>query len=726
MPHERPSWSILPCRNTGIACVIGLFFLICASSLPSQTTFVGEPVSQARQCGVTAGVQSVSRVYGIGGLHLTSRGVLRVLVVFASFPDDETPHPYWPAHQPPLFMQQFIDPDTTTRSGGSWNLTNYFRRMSLGQFQVVGEAIWVESAHSQEEYRSGAYGRANSNVLQESVDPLVDFSLYDQWTANAAYSQTNAPDGQVDMIIMVWRTSMFEYVGEASLGHAPGFSLDGKRIETGFPESVQFPLGSGLTCEYLYTDGPAKVMRTIVHEVGHWLLGGPHPYNGLMLGGKHSYWGMLCEGHRLSSCANAYERERLGWISVAEIQPDANTPLPDFLSTGVARKYHLPNGDPEEYFYIENHQQLSDFDDVTANAGDRGIWILHQQGPYMELDNLRIRPSDGNWNWGNPGVTTACFSQQLPVFTRGVPRVLTGESHRDQISTRASALNWMHVYKDNDASVSCGAYFAGEKFSGAFTPGSVFSPYSNPNSNTWDNQQTPFSLEMVDDANGVITVRFNSSPLGGPPARRYLGVDPADTLAGWVSLAWGTQWPEGQPLEADVDSSELERRIGAGGAWERVYQGPATSWRDRSIAYDTNGTVPVSFRIRAHDTQGNYSSWSNVFTTATGGVNGVDHTTGGGNETPARATLEQNYPNPFNPSTTITFALPAASHVRLLICDLLGREIRRLVDAPYGGGFHTVRWDATDDNGAKVTSGVYFYRIQAGTYSAVRRMLLVR
>jgi flagellar hook assembly protein FlgD len=107
-------------------------------------------------------------------------------------------------------------------------------------------------------------------------------------------------------------------------------------------------------------------------------------------------------------------------------------------------------------------------------------------------------------------------------------------------------------------------------------------------------------------------------------------------------------------------------------------------------------------------------------------VNGVDHTTGGGNETPARATLEQNYPNPFNPSTTITFALPAASHVRLLICDLLGREIRRLVDAPYGGGFHTVRWDATDDNGAKVTSGVYFYRIQAGTYSAVRRMLLVR
>ena len=688
--------------------------------LMTATGMAQEP----RQCGLRPALQNSSSLNGIGGLHITASGTLRVLIVFASFPDDEAPHPYWPPHNPPLHMEQFIDPDTSTRSQSPFNITNYFSQMSLGQFHVVGEAIWVETGHYQTEYLNGSYGRANWSVLQERVDPLIDFSKYDNWTNQADYTNINAPDSLVDMVIMVWRTNIFESVGEASLGYKTGFLVDGKRIEMGFPERYDFPRGSGVTCEYLYGDDPQKVMRTMVHEFGHWLLGGPHPYNSGTLSGKHQYWGMLCAGQRISSCTNTYERERLGWITVPEIQPDVNIPLPDYLSTGTALEYRPPNGDPFEYFYIENHQGLSVFDDVTANPDDKGIWILHQQGPYMEMDNLRIRPSDGNWNWENPGDTAACFSQELPIFRRGQPKVLTGESHRDQIPTSLSAVNWMFTYKDPLGELHCGAFFAGQLLSGAFTMSNpIFSPYSNPNSNAWNTQPTSFSLEIVGDVNGIVTICYHSDPLDAPPACRYLGIDPTvhERATASIYLAWGTQWTEAQPLEPDVISSELQRQVGNQGTWTTVYEGPATSWMDGSLSYDSSGAVPVFFRVRTRDARAKYAAWSNVFPTAVATVNGIEHQTGQRYDTPSHLVLLANYPNPFNPKTQIRYFVPRTSQVTLKVFDLLGREIATLVDEVKSAGNHTVSFD-----GSTLTSGTYFYRLASGSSLQTRAMILLR
>jgi M6 family metalloprotease-like protein len=688
--------------------------------------FAGDLGREARLCGSHFTPQYFHSLDDTGGRHITARGTLRVLLVFASFPDDETPHPFWSPHNPPLFMQQFIDPDTTTNSQASFNLTSYFYQMSLGQFHLVGDAIWLETAHSQEEYRNGAYGRANKNILQERVDSLVDFTRYDQWTKQADFRHANVPDGQVDMIIMVWRTNMFEFLGEASLGYKPGFVADGKRIEMGFPEYLPLPLGSGVTCQYLYTDSPYRVMQTMAHELGHWLLGGPHPYNGESLHDKHIYWGILCNGLRAASCANAYEREKLGWITVPEIRPDLNIPLPDYLRTGVAYKYHPGNGGPVEYFYIENHQKLSTFDDVTVNPEDKGIWILHQQGPYMELDNLRIRPSDGNWNWENPGTTTSCFSQPLPVFKKGVPKMRTGESHRDQIPNRASAVNWLLAYKDPASQLHCGVFYKGQMFIGAFSVNSsrLFSQYSNPQSNTWENQQTPFSLEIVNELNGVVTVRYNSNPLDAAPARRYLGLDPTaqGTPPGSVSLAWGAQWTEGQPLEADVNLSELQRQIGNEGNWNTVYQGTTTSWRDGSILYDTNGTVPVLFRVKVRDTQGKYSAWSNVFYTAMVAVNGVDNQTGEIDEMLVHYELGGNYPNPFNSSTSVEFHLPHTESVTLKVYNLLGAEVQTVfLNEKMSAGIHKVSVKMEN-----LPSGIYLYKLKTNRFEQTKKMLLLK
>jgi hypothetical protein len=88
---------------------------------------------------------------------------------------------------------------------------------------------------------------------------------------------------------------------------------------------------------------------------------------------------------------------------------------------------------------------------------------------------------------------------------------------------------------------------------------------------------------------------------------------------------------------------------------------------------------------------------------------------------PAVVSLDQNYPNPFNPSTTIKFELPRASLVSLKVYDILGREVSVLVNDRKEPGAYEVRFD-----GSNLASGVYFYRLSAGTYVETRKLLLVR
>lgn len=90
-------------------------------------------------------------------------------------------------------------------------------------------------------------------------------------------------------------------------------------------------------------------------------------------------------------------------------------------------------------------------------------------------------------------------------------------------------------------------------------------------------------------------------------------------------------------------------------------------------------------------------------------------------ERPDRLILFLNYPNPFNASTTIEYDLPEAGHVRIIVYDPLGREIETLVDVEKPAGRHQVVWDASD-----YSSGVYFYRIEAGDFIETKKMILLK
>lgn len=106
--------------------------------------------------------------------------------------------------------------------------------------------------------------------------------------------------------------------------------------------------------------------------------------------------------------------------------------------------------------------------------------------------------------------------------------------------------------------------------------------------------------------------------------------------------------------------------------------------------------------------------WYNPGTTVTGVSDDADGL-------PAFHELFQNTPNPFNPSTTIRFALPVQSRVRLTVFDVLGRRVALLVDRVVAPGYHTELLDATG-----LASGVYFYRLEAGAFVQTRKLVVLK
>jgi hypothetical protein len=93
---------------------------------------------------------------------------------------------------------------------------------------------------------------------------------------------------------------------------------------------------------------------------------------------------------------------------------------------------------------------------------------------------------------------------------------------------------------------------------------------------------------------------------------------------------------------------------------------------------------------------------------------------------PQTFALQPNYPNPFNPNTVIRYQLPAAAAVRLEVYDVLGQKVRTLAQGDTEPGFHRVMWDGRDEGGRAVAGGVYFYRLQAGEFTQVRKLLLLK
>jgi hypothetical protein len=95
---------------------------------------------------------------------------------------------------------------------------------------------------------------------------------------------------------------------------------------------------------------------------------------------------------------------------------------------------------------------------------------------------------------------------------------------------------------------------------------------------------------------------------------------------------------------------------------------------------------------------------------------------------PAVFVLSQNHPNPFNPATVIEYDVPRNARVTVAVYNLLGQEVKTLVDEYQNPGYYTVTWNGKNENGSEVPCGVYFYRLSVndGQWAETRRMVLLK
>jgi hypothetical protein len=295
----------------------------------------------------------------------------------------------------------------------------------------------------------------------------------------------------------------------------------------------------------------------------------------------------------------------------------------------------------------------------------------------------------------------------------------------------------------------------------AWVEGEIFSPYSSPSTMTWGNEISGVFIwiEKIDVASKEATINVYRNILQNPnngwdeldilyatPPSKPMGIkiDKTECVDGrrYPIITW-THNTEPDMLQGSPQPFYKRYKIFR--AWDEINIVPGNFveiddlliHKDVDPSYiDINtygqcdyGTPEVRHRIRykikAVDNTERNSVYSDFVSISTYYLNrGGDSSPNPileNNNIPKLYELSQNYPNPFNPTTTIKYAIPKDEFVTIIIYDITGREIIKLVNEQKQAGFYSVLFD-----GNNLSSGVYFYRIEAGNFVQVKKMLLIK
>ncbi|MCH7859114.1 MAG: hypothetical protein IID14_05370, partial [Candidatus Marinimicrobia bacterium] len=241
-----------------------------------------------------------------------------------------------------------------------------------------------------------------------------------------------------------------------------------------------------------------------------------------------------------------------------------------------------------------------------------------------------------------------------------------------------------------------------------------------------------YTVSDPDTATATATVVVTVTPVNDPPPP-FLLLSPghntrieitAENLGDSLFILW-----EGVPdVDGDILTYYLEATPGLAtvlAAAPTTTVGLSYRYEDLALAMASLGQTVVSgdWTIKATDGQDTLEALGEPFTLTLDTGTLILKTL---LALPEAFALQPNYPNPFNPSTILPFALPQATQVSIVVVDLLGREIRRLVAGPLPAGYHRAVWDGMTSSGEPAPSGVYIALMRAPGFLQSVKLVLLR
>ncbi len=663
-----------------------------------------------------------------------------------------------------------------------YTYSDYFCQMSQGNFDFIGDEVKVLLPNPATYYdgQNTTYGTLNSIAIQRADSQGVNFNRYDNWNnANGSYGS----DGVVDFVIYHYRyvpgNDYNWFYGNPMVGGStnPGVSvtLDGKSINKG-----AWGIGN------LYNT--TRTQLVILHEFAHFIqdfshpnINGGHVILGMLTPGHGNSTYCMTPMERSAPWLN--------WDTATYVDENnlsSSYTLRDFISTGDELKVKIPNTNPAEYFWISNHQKVSKYDGVSRGSNEcweinkyqqdpychegKGLFIFHESAancsnsinggvPYpFDLIN-----SEGRYKWDSLRRVNDANLGSIKIMTEITGSRDSGVSEFNKYQLTPSSWS-AQLITDDFCSSASNDYFITGDFHGDGLDGfnigydEIFSPYSNPTTRSCQNLSNN-GLTIVlqsQDSYGAITLKIYyddedalfdlppSKPKNIKVGKQYFGEPESNKF--YPVVTWDSNIepdfydaPAVSPMlitpvyeiyRADTTVCDIEPVY----SLITTVSSTTIQYVDSNVTlYDNIPAIPdyceytlltYSYKILAKDNRGSRSLKSER-----GLVNGYNQECGPETEDiivsennilPDKFSIT-NYPNPFNPSTNIKFNVPKDVQVSIKIYDMVGREVKTLVNEYKTAGRYSLTFSGSD-----FASGVYYYKIKAGEFEQVRKMILLK